>query len=215
MTKRTLRNSIFSAYQKIPRACVLCSAFSGHFNLCGHCAAELYARQEPVVRKDRELVVKSLFAWRKDGLPALRRVVHTMKGHEDPLDWREFALWMTEQFKTRRQRVLVPVPSRHANHSLGLARSLSKWTGWPLVDALEVVGKREQKSLTREGRQSVRFHMKPQFQCKEFTGVVIVDDVVTTGATAHSCFHALGSPKGVEVWCLMDRRPCGLDGALL
>jgi len=69
-----------------------------------------------------------------------------------------------------------------------LAKQLSRRTGAPVVSPLERVVAQQQTGKSRAERQSVQFttmRMVPE-------RVVLVDDVVTTGATAVACAVALG-----------------------
>jgi len=192
---------------RIKHACLICSIpFGTKFGLCAYCAEQLYALREPATRTERDLNVHSLFAWRKDGWPALRTLAKKLKGKDDPEPWLELALWMVQAKgeNPARKRRLVPVPSVGPNHALGWARALSQWTGWPVEDSLRTTSVTENKHLSRAGRRQRRFSGGP---CTKYTEVVIVDDIVTTGATAVAAYQALGRPRNCEVWCLMDRRP--------
>ena len=122
----------------------------------------------------------------------------------------ELALWMVQKFTfSLKNPVLVPVPGPRPNHAFGLAAALSRVLGYPVSDALVTCAARRQKQLGREARSEVQFALRAEHLCTDYKCVVIVDDVVTTGATAKAAYEALLKPKSCEVWCLMDRRPCG------
>ena len=146
--------------------------------------------------------VSSLFSWRRDGLPALNALVMALKGKDQSEPWLELATWFVQQFPAPREGVIIPVPGPHA---LGWGRALAHWTGLPLREALMKTTLRENKALARAERSKLRFHLKSQV--RSCTKYIIVDDIITTGATARAAYGALGRPRNCEVWCLMDRRP--------
>ena len=99
--------------------------------------------------------------------------------------------------------LLVPVPlhprkrrERGYNQSAELAKSLSKLSGLPWLDALKRTRYTDsQAGLDRAGRLK---NLRGAFAVKRFAArqlrdqdVLLVDDVLTTGATAHECAQTL------------------------
>lgn len=98
--------------------------------------------------------------------------------------------------------VLVPVPTtprrlrmRGYNQAEVLAAEVERIKGWPLVRALERPGGRSQVRLgPRQRAANVQEAFRPlPGSCSRIRGsqVVVVDDVLTTGATALSAARAL------------------------
>jgi predicted amidophosphoribosyltransferase len=99
-------------------------------------------------------------------------------------------------------RPLVPVPSPHARrrargfcHAALLAEALAERTGLPVMPVLERAGDVRRQVGRRRGQ---RLRSPPRFMAARTGGadVVLVDDVVTTGATFGACAQALR----VEGW---------------
>ena len=102
---------------------------------------------------------------------------------------------------------IVPVPPNRPRPGvpglpLLLARRLSAVLGIPVVTPLYIKNPgRPQKELNREERLR---HAKAAFACRpgtDLTGkrVLLVDDIITTGATASACAAALLQAGAIEV----------------
>ena len=155
--------------------------------------------------------------WDPDSWPGLGWWLYALKAKEAPPFWREPAVWALEQFARPPNARLIPVPSaRPRNHARGFAREIARWSGWPVVEALSATGgtRAAQKQLSRGARRGRRFVRSCETLPRD-ASLILVDDVITSGATAEAAFRALGRPANFRVWCLADRRPCGHPGALL
>lgn len=105
---------------------------------------------------------------------------------------------------------LVPVPlhrsrqrTRGFNQARVLCDALAARTGLPVLDALaRTRATRTQTQLTREGRaENVRDAFAPVSPVAEMR-LLLIDDVLTTGATAQACAAALKANGAAKLWLL-------------
>lgn len=117
--------------------------------------------------------------------------------------------------------VQVPVPlhsmrerQRGFNQARLLSESLSRLTGIPTVDALIRI--RATQTQTRLSREDRAENVLGAFQLRmpvEGLSILLVDDVLTTGATAVSCAEALKEAGARGVWLITAALAnAGLDG---
>lgn len=107
---------------------------------------------------------------------------------------------MTQALVCRDFDCIVPVPlhprrlrQRGVNQSLLLARALTERTGIPTREAL-LARVRYQKPQSRTPLSERRFHVAGAFSCPQGAAglrILLVDDVRTSGSTAHACVKAL------------------------
>ncbi|MBM3723941.1 MAG: ComF family protein [Acidobacteria bacterium] len=158
---------------------------------------------------------------------ALRELIHLFKYQGIRTLRRPLGAFLSQALpRERRYEVIVPVPmhwrkrwNRGFNQALLLARDLSRRTAIPVAAALRRTRAGEaQAGLTNaQRRASVRgvFSVTDR-QAIDGRSVLLVDDVLTTGATAAACARALkrGGARHVTILTLarVDRRLTGLGG---
>lgn len=190
--------------------CLICKCLSRD-PICEFCWPPLFDLSQPYYRLEKGFTTKSLFTWRDDRTQALQWLIHSLKGQSEAEVWRTLAQTFVAKLHIDWQapRSLIAIPGRQEGHAEGFAAALAEVTGGEVLKGVLARPEKKvsQKQLRRQDRLVVEFsNLKP---CTKYTNVVIVDDVVTTGATVHAAYVALGRPKHCEVWCLVDRRPCG------
>jgi ComF family protein len=187
-----------------PHACVACQK-AGQV-ICEDCLKTV--RPDVVTEVLNGVQVTSIFAY---DTPVLSKAVQAWK-YEGIHDAITPFLYLYPPVTTK-ATVIIPVPlhrrkrlERGFNQSELLAKHLSKETGLPMLDGLKRARYTEpQAQQDREGRLN---NVKDAFVWKgeDIQGqtILLVDDVVSTGATLKACAEALLSAGAKEVvaWCL-------------
>lgn len=108
-----------------------------------------------------------------------------------------------------KETVVVPVPSRRSSvrrkgydHTLELASSLARRRGWQLSTPLRSVQARVQHEISKSERlqntaDGFRFNDQELYPDRPY---LIIDDIVTTGATANSVAQLLKKQGVKTVW---------------
>lgn len=192
------------------QVCPICKYVSRRTRpFCRYCVDQLARRISPTVRHMDTISTWSLFSWVPGESRIYSDLIYAMKGRESEAPWREFAYWMAQKISPPpRKSAFVPIPGTRPNHARGLASALAAAFRCPMEDVLIHVERSPQKTRDRLNRQGHHFCLRGMNPCRDYRTVILVDDVITTGATITAAFKALGEPKRTEGWCLMDRRPC-------
>lgn len=183
------------------RCCASCGTSWGTFSwLCSSCEGQWVRRLKLRQRWiDRKIVHYYLVDWSpKD--KALSSLVYSLKqgGRR-----REFDQWIS----------IFPTPSCSSSHifypSKGLydhgqelAESAAAFMGNKQTTPIVKVKGAKQALLGRKARLEQDF--RAPFSIR--SPVLFVDDIVTTGGTARSCWKALGQPSKMTVWSLFYRK---------
>lgn len=171
--------------------------------MCGHCMAN-----PPSFAGARAV-------FRYDG--SSRAQVLALKYHDKTQFAPVFGTWLARTAQEYRQQVqfVLPVPlhywrlvKRRYNQAALLAKALSRETELPYLPdtLLRVRATKTQAGLTRKGREdNVRGAFavsKARREALKGASVLLVDDVMTTGATLNACARALHDAGVADVYVL-------------
>ena len=143
------------------------------------------------------------------------RVIFRMKYHNHPEVGEILGTWVAREASRHNFfdgiDAIVPVPlskrrerQRGYNQSREIAKGVSAVTGLPIMDRV-LVRRHFKESQTRQSmlgrRENVAdaFSLHPKAPSLEGKHLLIIDDIVTTGATVTACIEALGKPRGMRV----------------
>lgn len=190
--------------------CLCCDAYSSGNALCPVCTRGLEAMRLPV--KDsartslstycydgvtRELIHLLKYECTADAAAVLAKgMAVTLSCMQLPLD--TVLTWVTMPESRRRTRGI--------DHGRTLCEALSEITGLPARRMLTRVGRpHTQRGLDKETRLR---NVRDTFRCDRPPGrsVLIVDDVMTTGATAAACEAVLREAGAEQVFVLTAAR---------
>ena len=181
---------------------------SNQLSLCGHCKSAIRLNPNPP-----EDGVYSACLY--DGV--LKELIHMFKYNGRLSLTRVLSELMTNFVKDNPQilkdlNIVTFVPLQNSrlrkrgfNQSRILAFNTAKGLGLPLRDMLEkTIPTRQQNTLSREGRL---VNLKGAFRIKNGISIkglriLLIDDVMTTGATLRECIKVLAQNGVKEVRCL-------------
>lgn len=209
------------------RACGACGAAFGPVDFfCERCWREFRSRASRGARLRRpveDFAVFSPWLWSEENDVYLRPLIYSMKGGWGPQLAENFAedlSFARASLPARPASFCVTLPprkpGRERDHAWALADGFARLWRAPLWDGLQFDADPfehlPQKRKTAAERRQRRFRpCQPPPPAAAWT---LVDDVVTSGATARAVYEALGRPSQFEVWALAARPPAAEIAAL-
>jgi predicted amidophosphoribosyltransferase len=163
----------------------------------------------------------SLVNWNPKQSDLLSKLILILKISQDQT-WNnlaeEFLMhWSQEIVKstTNGPAILVSLKSSNEKtHAQMWGQSLSKLVGFPHVAALIKEPHQHeswsQRRKNRTQRQALKLRRIVDISVLKGKKIIFVDDVVTTGATLHASYRALGEPTDFECWSLCYRNPLSI-----
>lgn len=184
-----------SLVRKVP-SCVFCNRLEPGGRSCKNCYRKFKLRGASVL-------------WRYEGLA--KDLVHALKYQNDRTVAKRVVHGMIEVVDAKDFDAVMAVPSdgaslrrRGYNQAELLARAVAQSCSLPCLAPLIRTRHTQQARLTRSQRLEV---VKGNFVCRApslITGkkLLLVDDVITTGATAGECARVLMGGGAQQVWAL-------------
>ncbi len=212
------RGVALALYLVLPRVCLACAApAERELSLCRDCRLLLEPPRRGAAAGDR-LEGCDAFFWLWVYRPPIDRVILGLKHHRLDYLGRHIAAEAvgTLGMELRRAELIVPMPMhwrrrlvRGRNHAESIARPLAGQLGRPLRSVL----RRRRLGRTQVGRSrrqrlasaTVMFHC-PRPADVRGRVVLLVDDVVTTGATAGRAARCLRAAGAAEVIVFVPAR---------
>ena len=208
-----------------PRYCSSCNRNLMHYEkaVCMHCLTHLPRLH---MHDEHDNPIEKLFWGRIDVEAATaflsmprngisHRLIHRLKYHNDQeVGERLGALFAQELLESARLKeidVILPVPLhpkklhvRGYNQCDCIARGMAETLGVE-VSNNNLTRTHFNSSQTRRGRISRWSNVKDNFWLRdpeklENKKILLVDDVITTGATIEACAAALGKVKGIQLY---------------
>ncbi len=196
-----------------PSERVICAVCNLHLPRTGY---QLSAYDNPMARLFWGIIpverVAALFYYEASSRTS--NILYDLKYHDHPEIGREMGRLMAREFMAADFfdgiDLIVPVPlakkrqrQRGYNQSMELARGISEVTGLPIYNQI-VRRTRFVKSQTQMGRQERMENVADVFEAKDLNAIrgrhiLLVDDVVTTGATMTACAREILKTEGVRV----------------
>ena len=156
--------------------------------------------------------VRSLIEWNSGNGAAITLLVRALKGDRCARAWQELAAefaWRQPALTRLERRKLVfctPASPQACDHAWLFARALSEIYSVPWLRMFSAFGAQKQKARLSRGERFHRtFFVNPIVDRYPDAHWVLVDDVITSGATAQAAYLALRRPKTFAVWTLANR----------
>lgn len=207
-----------------PRNCVTCNnpLFKHENMVCNHCYISLpksnfhseennelervFAGRVPLVKAG------SYYIFEKSG--KVQKLLHSIKYKNNKALAEQVGGWYARSLKDCKEiaasDLIIPVPLhpkkqklRGFNQSEEFARGLAKEFGMPL-SATNLVRNQFTETQTRKNKFARWENVEGKFELKdpkalEGKTVLLVDDVITTGATIDACYEAMKNVPGIKV----------------
>jgi len=192
------------------RSCLTCQIFLFRDSpLCDFCFERFSKRvvNHGVITRRKPVFTQSLWSWRADNQELSRALIYGLKGRCEAKHWLKFAALLLQlSLPIPRGACLVPIPSKTGkpDHAFGLTQAFHQLTGWPIEEILKSNVETHQRELNKSQRSRIAIQ-RIKNNRKRYSHYVLVDDVITSGATLHAAYRALGEPDSIHGLCLMDR----------
>jgi predicted amidophosphoribosyltransferase len=175
---------------------------------CNVCSQEIEKHKTPThysIYKTPEILIRPLYLWtEKESI--VKDLIHGLKGGTPWPVLKKLSLELSQRYVADRESVIIPVPSSKVgekDHAYLMAKIISEDQDLEFWNGLEWKNKkRNQKFLNKTQRfeNQMKIIIKPPQK-----RVILIDDLVTTGATAMAAYKAFKGLNQIEVWSLACR----------
>ncbi len=191
-------------FRRMISVCAICGSWLSRKDiLCAYCES-IIGRCPLYYSSKINLPTVSLLKWTSENQYFIKNLMLCQKG-----GWSKYfysfvaSKILFSEMSRHNAPLLVPCPSfknKTSNHAYELAQAISQYWGVDIFDGLKNLSSAKQQNLKRLERWKIS--IKRYKTVKSFHSLILVDDIITTGATVHACWKAMGSPLNTSVWTI-------------